>query len=499
MKKMKYIVCSVLLVTFLLQGCSSFLDVDIPDTQVKDDFWKTRDQAKAALMSIYTKLGDNTTRFLEWGDLRSDIYGRTSNMNADERQFLDQLITTSNGLANWADVYTGINWANSFIANADRVPAYDQSVTPEEIASMKAEAYALRALFYFYLVRTFQHVPVILEPYESDTQSPYGPAIAEEKVLDIIEADLKIALQDAPERFTDPAEHYGRITKNAVRALWADVKLWRGGEQNYKECITLCEELEKEYDQKMILPEIWFTLFSPGNSPESIFEYQYMMDKGPASPLRTLFYGIGRLDLNYSALQKNMKKAYFSSTLGISDTTRYKRAFLYGSEVFKYTGISFESNGVIQSRDDASGKRVHFIYYRYREVLLIKAEALAMLGQFEEAVKPINRIREASAIEQLSPGEYGKEKIFFDKLLAERVAELGFEGKQWFSLVRVARHTGYDDLLINRIVETSQSGIKPQNLRARLLEKEGWFMPYYENEVNNNLDLVQKIYYKGKK
>ena len=122
-----------------------------------------------------------------------------------------------------------------------------------------------------------------------------------------------------------------------------------------------------------------------------------------------------------------------------------------------------------------------------------------MLGQFEEAVKPINRIREASGLEQLTSGEYGKEKIFFDKLLAERVAELAFEGKQWFSLVRVARHTGYDDLLINRIVETTETGIKAQTLRARLLEKEGWFMPYYENEISNNLDLEQKTYYKGKK
>ena len=499
MKKMKYILYSVLLAHFLMQGCSSFLDVDIPDTQIKDDFWKTRDQARAALMSVYTQLGENTTKFLEWGDLRSDIYGRNGNMNANEKQLQEQLITTSNGLADWSSVYTGINWANSFIKNADRVLEYDQSVTPEEISSMKAEAYALRALFYFYLVRTFQDVPVILDPYESDTQSPYGPAIAEEKVLDIIEADLKLALQDAPESFIDPNEHYGRITKNAVRALWADVKLWRGGEQNYKECITLCEELEKVYNQKMLLPEIWFTLFSPGNTSESIFEYQYMMDKGPGSPLRNLFYGAGRLDLNYNALQKNMKKAYFSSTLGISDTTRYKRAFLYGSQVFKYTGISFENNGLTQSRDDASGKRVHFIYYRYREVLLIKAEALAMLGQFEEALKPINRIREATGIEQLTSGEYGKEKIFFDKLLAERVAELAFEGKQWFSLIRVARHTGYDNLLIDRIVETTQTGIKPQTLRARLLEKEGWFMPYYENEISNNLDLEQKNYYKGKK
>lgn len=498
MKKIKNIFYGILLAAGLCQGCSNFLDVDIPDTLVMDDFWRSREQANAALMSVYTQLGNNVTVFLKWGDLRSDIYSSHSSITASDKQMLEQNIVPTNELAKWTSVYKGINWANSFIKNIERVLDYDQSVTPGEVLAMKGEAYGLRALFYFYLVRTFQDVPVILEPYESDLQSPYGPAVTEEKVLDQIESDLKLALEQAPASFVNPDEHYGRITKNAVKALWADVKLWRGGEENYKECIRLCQELEDEYNYKMVAPENWFTLFSPGNTTESIFEYQYMMDKGPASPLRGLFLREGPLGLNMSAVQKNMKKAYFSATLGIADTTRYQRMTLYGIEVFKYTGVSFEQNGIYQYRDDASGKKVHFIFYRFREVLLMKAEALAMLGKFEEALVPINRIREASGLEQLTSGEYGKEKLFFDKLLAERVAELGFEGKQWFSLVRIALHTGYDDLLIDRIVETSSTGVKQQTLRARLMEEKGWFMPYHQDEINSNLDLKQKEFYKGK-
>lgn len=499
MKKLKYILYSVLLTAFTLQGCSDFLDVDIPDTQVKDDFWRTREQAVAALMTVYTQLGANVQRFLVWGDLRSELYSRGTNTSSSMGQMLDQYITTSNDFADWSEVYKGINWANSFIKNADRVVESDQSVTTEEIAAMKAEAYGLRALFYFYLVRTFQDVPVALEPYESATQSPYGPAVKEEQVLDVIEADLKIALEDAPASFANQAENYGRITKNAIKALWADVKLWRGGEENYRECLRLCNELETYYDTKLVTGDIWFSLFSPGNTPESIFEYQYMIDKGPASPLRGLFTTGGVLDLNADGYIKDLKKAYFSSTMGISDTIRPMRAALGGMQVFKYTGISYESNGIRQFRDDVSGRKTHFIFYRYREVMLMKAEALAMLGQFEEAVVPINRIREVTWVEQLTSREYGTGKLFFDKLLAERAAELGWEGKQWFSLIRIARHTGYDDLLVDRIVESTQTSVKPQTLRARLQEKAGWFMPYLESEVQSNLDLVQKEFYKGKK
>lgn len=498
MKKIKKILFSVIFAAGLCQGCGNFLDVDIPDTLVKDDFWRSRDQARAALASVYTQLGNNVETFLKWGDLRSDIYAAHSSVSGHDKQMLEQYITPTNERAKWNSVYQGINWANSFIKNIDRVLDYDQSVTPEEVVEMKGEAYGLRALFYFYLVRTFLDVPVILEPYESDLQSPYGPAVPEAQVLEVIESDLKMALEQAPASFVDPALHYGRITKNAVKALWADVKLWRGSEEDYKECIRLCEELEAEYHSQMLDPENWFNLFSPGNTSESIFEYQYMMDKGPASPLRDVFLREGPLGLNMLAVQKNMKKAYFSATLGVSDTIRYPRTTLFGIEVFKYLGISFEQSGLYQYRDAASGRKVHFIFYRFRELLLMKAEALAMQGKFEEALVPINRIREVSGIEQLTSGEYGKEKLFFDKLLAERVAELAFEGKQWFSLVRVARHTGYDDLLIDRIVETTLTVIKPQTLRARLMEKDGWFMPYFEKEVNSNLDLEQKPFYKGK-
>ena len=151
---------------------------------------------------------------------------------------------------------------------------------------MMGQAYALRALNYFYLVRAFRDVPYHSEPYESDTQNPYAAAQPENVVLDSIEADLSRALKMAPDSFDRPDENYGYITKNAVRALWADVKLWR---QKYEECIELCEEIEERYDGQSVAADSWFSMFATGNTKESIFEYQYL-DEGPASPVGSLFY-----------------------------------------------------------------------------------------------------------------------------------------------------------------------------------------------------------------
>ena len=46
----------------MLQGCSGFLTVDIPDTLIKEDYWKSEDHAKAALSGVYRYLGSKIGR-----------------------------------------------------------------------------------------------------------------------------------------------------------------------------------------------------------------------------------------------------------------------------------------------------------------------------------------------------------------------------------------------------------------------------------------------------
>lgn len=489
MRKIKNILLALLLIAGL-QGCNSFLTVDIPDQLLKENYWQTRDQVNAALNGVYYQLGQNITRFIAWGDVRSDLYTLSDGSN-DYGYFIDQDVKTKNSLVKWGDVYVGINWANSFIKNAEGALEYDQSLTREEVVSMKAEAYAIRALYYFYLVRTFQDVPVFLEPYESDTQYPYGPAVPEAQVLKIIESDLEKALQDAPVSFSSPEKHHGRITCNAVKAIWADVKLWKG---EYKECIALCEELGKDYDSKLLGASAWFSIFATGNTGESIFEYQYLDEKRPSTIVN--FFLNNRLSSNFLAFGNNIKKVYPS--LGgsrLADTVRYPRTVV-GSSLFKYTGMSADGSSYV-FRDETSRQKMNFIFYRYREVLLMKSEACAMLGDYDQAIEAINQIRRSISLDEVGAAEYGKDQAFMDKLLCERAAELGYEGKQWYSMVRIALHTKYDELLIDRIASTNFS-VKEQTMKARLIDQRGWFLPYHYDEIQNNLDLRQKEFYIGK-
>lgn len=479
----------MLLLLMGLQGCDSFLTVEIPDSLLKEDYWKSRDHAKAAISGVYKKLGENIPLFIKWGGLRADIYSSSS---GDMLKLLQQDIMVTNSIANWQNVYVGINWTNSLIRNVHMVEENDRSYTHEEMLDALGQGYAIRALYYFYLVRAFQDVPYRGEPYESDTYSPYTAASSEETVLDSIEADLSRALVYVNEGYDDDVKNYGYITKKAVRAIWADVKLWR---KKYEECITLCEEVEKEYKGKMLNKDNWFSAFATGNSTESIFEYQYT-DEGPTSTVGSLFYN--DLSGNYKAFLYNVKRMYpASGGEATGDTIRFKRT-MYAGLVFKYLGISSE-NGVYVQRDAASRNKVNFIFYRFREILLMKAEACGALQRYDEALAAVNMIREATLLENITLEEMGTGEQFFNNLICERVAELAFEGKEWFTLVRIARNTGFRNLLIDRVSEYSATTVKAQILRARLDDEAGWFLPYFDSEVEKNRLLEQKKFYIGKK
>ena len=224
--KQKIIITAFLFLILGLYGCSEFLTVDIPDSLTKKEYWKSKDHANASLDGVYTNLGGNIQYFIYWGGLRSEIYGLRT-YATPYSQFVDQDIRITNSLCNWAGVYKGIYLANSFLKNVHLVLDNDRSFTVTDMNEMMGQAYALRALNYFYLVRAFRDVPYHSEPYESDTQNPYAAAQPEGVVLDSIEADLSRALKLAPDSFDLPDENFVYITKNAVRALWADVKLWR--------------------------------------------------------------------------------------------------------------------------------------------------------------------------------------------------------------------------------------------------------------------------------
>lgn len=495
----KYAFLGILLI---ISGCSKFLDVEAPDNLVKDQFWQNRAQVYSSLVGLYTSMNDCVKNFQVWGDSRSSLYapGLPDKFTTPYSQFLSQDIYTDNTLLSWENQYKAIGWINAFIKNAPSALTKDPTFKAEELQRMLGEAHALRALIYFYLVRSFREVPIVDEPYESDAQSLNTAPSSEQAVLNFIEEDLALALKDAPDTFSDTREKFGRVTKNAVRAIMADVKLWRN---DYTACIDLCKTLDATYANTLVNPQDWYTIFYPGNSPESIFELQYGL-QGPSSPLYSWFAIADGATAIYSANFTNIKAnsgdfLYPTAPPNLNysaDTIRLKdySAFSPSGEVYKFLGQAPYQRSYRRQND----RTANYIFYRYREIMFMKAEAYGMLGQYGEAEKVINIIRQHCDLPALAPGEAGEGVEFMNRLLMEREFELAFEGKEWFAAVRVSRRSGYNDVLIEKAAINNSRNLPYQVVRARLLNTESWFLPYYRTEVDNNPLLLQKDYYKNK-
>ncbi|MBE8721108.1 RagB/SusD family nutrient uptake outer membrane protein [Sphingobacterium pedocola] len=500
----------LLLSSFTYMSCDKFLEVDVPDNLVHDEYWQNREQVLASRNGMYSALHNNLNLFHVWGDIRSSLYtpGPGTSFSGDYRQFMVHDIYPTNGLVRWASVYTGITWINSFIKNAPSALEKDQTFKESELSTMMGEAHALRALNYFYLVRAFKEVPIIEDPYESDTQKFNTAAHTEVEVLDFIESDLEKALATVNADFENVNDRYGRITKNTVLAIWADVKLWRN---EYQACLDLTSQLSA-YRSRLLEPLDWFSIFSPGNSSESIFEYQYLQT-GFSSPVYGWFGHFqptssgAKYMANSTNIGVNGSEIYpptdlinwSADTIRLKDFSSYRMASVpysggSGFEVYKMVG----QTPYIGNYRPSGSRNMNYIFYRYREILFMEAEALAMLGRYEEAEERINLVRFHCDIPEMMPGAMGTEVEFMRYLLMEREFELGFEGKEWFAAARVARRPGYQEVLIEKSAENNALGIQYQVVKARLLNQDGWFLPYHETELENNRSLVQKDFYKNK-
>ena len=100
----------------------------------------------------------------------------------------------------------------------------------QNCSKKEAEAKAIRALCYFYLVRSFKKLPLVTQATIDDDETFQVAASSADEVLDQIVEDLEWAKNYIWDRkfFDTSAERKGRFNKQSVKALLADIYLWRG-------------------------------------------------------------------------------------------------------------------------------------------------------------------------------------------------------------------------------------------------------------------------------
>ncbi|HET9571826.1 MAG TPA: RagB/SusD family nutrient uptake outer membrane protein [Bacteroidales bacterium] len=521
MKRMKYpFLKSLLLIvlTVTTASCDQYLQLYPEDDIVDEEYWQTGDQVQSVVASCYRFMIDNDVinRMIYWGEIRSDNVDYSS-ASTDEKYLKDANLLSSSGLVTWDKFYKVINVCNKVILKAPGVCDLDANFNQTTMHHYLAEAYTLRALCYFYLVRSFGDVPYVTIPSESERQDyllfqTKGDSIITKLIDDMENIALPYAAVDWP---TEAYTH-GRITRNAVRVLLADLYLWKASnvtnptaDTDYQASINYCDAILTDNESTLIMAEtdkMYRSVFYTGNDPESIFELNFE-DKGLANNSTATLYGntvksktphfIPTKSL-YDLYSLNDQRAYTFMQVGYTTSGTVTSPTSY--KIFKYEGQTPSSGyGLNDYTYRSSTSNANWILYRLPDVYLIKAEALVELSKntgngslVSQAVSLCNITykRSTNNVDSLILTDNSKAE---EMVLNERRREFCFEGKRWFDLLRKVRRDGSTTDAFAYLSDAYEQELS--TYKARLSSMDAWFIPISKTEINVNPNLRQNAYY----
>ena len=484
--------CCVLAVVLFCSSCKKYLDLKPQDGVIRQNFWKTKEQVQAAVIGCYgSLLGDPplSEYFFLWGELRADMLTPSIGISGDELDVMNVNILSTNPITNWRSVYRTINNCNTVIDFAPEVLVNDKTFTQEALDAYLAEVKTLRALMYFYLVRSFRDIPLKIKATSSDSELEQLAKNTDAEVLTQILKDLGEAEVSALPTYNNQAFDKGRVTRYTVNAIQADVYLWM---EKYSDAITACDKIINSGRFGLIAGNSsWFnTLYVTGNSNESIFEFQFDRQK-----LNT-FYPMFRTRPRF--IPSGIIGTDFFTGDGENDLKdiRYDGAAVSVNNQLIWKYIATDNNSFRAQEESYA----HWIVYRYADVLLMKAEALSQTpGKGQDAIDIISRIRlRAQALPQtnrvVDPSDM---EGIADFILDERAREFAYEGKRWYDILRHAKRNKYKriDLLLNMVSKTVPPD-RQQSAIAKFKDVNSHYFPIFQYELQTDKNLVQNPFYK---
>jgi hypothetical protein len=257
------------------------------------------------------------------------------------------------------------------------------------------EAYFLRAMFYFYLGRTFENVPIILDPFEGVSGNLFPKNSDRAAVFALVESDLLKAQPLVPDLpFSSVIENKGKANKGAINAMLADLYLW---EKKYQQAADAASAvISSPANYTLVSGANFASIFTARNTTESIFEVQYnytFLEGNNPNPITDKFLPLGGSltagNLYYqpsAAILSALPATDLRASATYKNTGAVPAPFRDANTLYiaKFPGTIV---GTILYQDNDR------VVYRLAEVVLFKAEALNELGQTPAAIILLNQIR----------------------------------------------------------------------------------------------------------
>ena len=331
------------------------------------------------------------------------------------------------------------------------------------------EAHALRGWIALYLYDLFGTVPVATdEQLDEPTTYNYIARLSQEQYDEMMETDLRTAINDLPE-----TADRGRMTKGAAMMVLLKYYMIRGkaNPEFWKKAETLARELyamenrvyalQSDYDYVFSMDGLGNNeiILSVGCNSSASWTSNYMTAECLPSdmPWTANSSGWGGFVMPwdfYNTFEQGDKRTkcivtQYTNTSGKLVTKDNSSQLSYGAIPLKYGKDPNMSGG--QSGND-------LIIYRYSDVLLTLAECIVRNGgafaKGSEATRLVDRVRSRAGLTGLSDEACASEQAFLDALLLERGHEFYAEGLRRQDLIRFDKYIEYAN---NRIREAQQT------------------------------------------
>lgn len=472
----------------LLAGsaCTDFLIEKPKDLLTIDNFYKSDADVRSAIAAVYRPLSDLG---LFGTAMKSALIMAADDGRVGPREVNAAIIAASSLEWNsttprvthqpWAGWYDIVTKSNTLIETLPAANNISETVKSQVIG----EAKFLRALGYFYLVRLWGDVPLVLTAAQQvglPSRTPKAEVFAQ-IIKDATEAEAALPL-------SWPTSEKGRAPKGAAQTLLSDVYLWRSSAEGTDEWQLAADAAKRVMDSNVyqLVPD-FLQAFRPRSQfrSEEIFAAQATgVANGPEVRAADMFYPqeMGANSAGGFAAALPVPWSYNAWAAG-----DYRREVTYFTSGRTTAGVlvTFEPHIYKYRPTTRPGPQdTNWPIYRYAEVLLFYAEAVNELNRPAEAVTYLNMIRARArrgtgAENRAQPADYSgalTQAMVRDTIIDERRKETVFEGDRWFDIIR----RGSEYFLAALARDPTATGAAPNKML--------WPIPQTELNANPNLE-----------
>jgi len=289
--KIKYI---LLLALILVAGsCKKTLQLSPEDSFGDANFWKNEAQINNFMVGLHNQFRNSQFQFFRLGEMRggSLTTEEAFTLSLQESPVIEQRIEENvSGVSNWAGFYAPILQVNLFI---QKVEAAD-FMGDDRKKYVLGQAYAMRAYYYFQLLRTYGGVPLRLTPDvvngKTDPVSLRLPRSSEADVLASVKSDIEKSVTNFG---TAASGAKGQWSPAAALMLKGDIYLWSAKVYGNTADLATAKSALNAITGTSLLPKFSDVFaYSNKKNAEIIFAISFMVNEAEMTDVALFTYDL---------------------------------------------------------------------------------------------------------------------------------------------------------------------------------------------------------------